>query len=428
MQGVADASRLLGMDVYDFIEPDDRERAAENARKVLLGKPVEGVEYRMRRRDGSVFDGELSAALLPGPDGRPVGFVAAVRDITERKLAERALRESEERFKSIFEFAADGLLLADIENKRFMLGNRKICDMLGYTLDELRQLKVSDIHPKESIPKVINAFERQARRNLTLAPDLPVLRKDGTVFYADINSFPVFIEGRKYLLGNFRDITERKRLEKEVLEIGDQVQYHIGHELHDGVNQLLTSASLRIEALRQKTNEGRLLEESELADLAGLIRQTMDQVSSMARGLSPLSIKSGGLAMGLAELCRSTTFLGIKCLASIDESVEVPNLAEATHLYRIAQEAINNAVKHSGSDKIEVTLGRRQGYGLLAVSDDGRGMPGDISKRGGMGLNIMRYRAGMIGADLEIVAGRDRGTEVRCRFCLRTAKERERGR
>jgi len=127
-----------------------------------------------------------------------------------REVARRtaALGESEARLRAIFDNAMDGILVADIERKTFFAGNRKICEMLGYSLEELMSLSVMDIHPEEALPRVAESFERQARGEMTLARDIPVLRKDGTVFYADINSSPVMIEGRKYLIGMIRDMTE----------------------------------------------------------------------------------------------------------------------------------------------------------------------------------------------------------------------------
>lgn len=137
-----------------------------------------------------------------------------VKEIEERKRTEEALRVSEERFRAIFDNATDGILLADMENKKFFTGNKMICEMLGYTLDEIRNLGVTEIHPQEDLSYVVDQFERQAKGEFTLAKDIPVKRKDGTVFFADINAYPLRLGGKEYLAGAFRDITERKRLEE----------------------------------------------------------------------------------------------------------------------------------------------------------------------------------------------------------------------
>jgi len=128
-----------------------------------------------------------------------------------------ALRESEEKFETIFESIPDGILLADVNTMKFSIGNKAMLHMLGYTLDELKKLGVADIHPKKDLPYVIRQFEKQARREIGIAPGLPVKRKDGSVFYADINSFPLMLNGKKYLAGVFRDVTELKKAEEKIV-------------------------------------------------------------------------------------------------------------------------------------------------------------------------------------------------------------------
>jgi PAS domain S-box-containing protein len=135
----------------------------------------------------------------------------------DKKKAEEALWESEQRFKAIFDNAADGILLADMENKKFYSGNRMICQMLGYSQKEIKNLGVMDIHPKKDIPYVLEQFEKQASGEITLAYDIPVKRKDRSVFYADINSFSITLAGKTYMVGIFRDTTERRQAE-EVLK------------------------------------------------------------------------------------------------------------------------------------------------------------------------------------------------------------------
>lgn len=136
----------------------------------------------------------------------------------ERLRAREELKASEDRYRTLFEYNADGLLIADIQSKAFRYANRKMCEMLGYTREELLSLSVPDIHPGEDLPRVLKEFEIQARKEKTLAEDIPCLRKDGTVFLADVNATPMEIDGRPCMLGMFRDITERKLAEKKLHE------------------------------------------------------------------------------------------------------------------------------------------------------------------------------------------------------------------
>ncbi|MFZ3138769.1 MAG: PAS domain S-box protein [Thermodesulfovibrionales bacterium] len=165
-------------------------------------------------------------------------IMRALREAQEhidRKKAQEALEESEERFKAVFDNAVDGILLADVENKKFLLNNSMICQMLGYTEEEMKELAVKDIHPEAALPSVIEQFEKQTRGDFKLAKGTPMMRKDGSVFYADINAFPITLSGKTYLVGIFRDITERKEAEEEiqkrVKELEDFYDMAIGREL-----------------------------------------------------------------------------------------------------------------------------------------------------------------------------------------------------
>jgi PAS domain S-box-containing protein len=126
------------------------------------------------------------------------------------------LRASEEKFKNIFDNASDGILLAYLSTKKFAVANKTICNMLGYSEDELKNLSVNDIHPKKDLPYVLGEFKKQAQKKISLTTNLPVQRKDGSVFYADINAMPVTFGGKTYLAGIFRDVTERKKIEEEL--------------------------------------------------------------------------------------------------------------------------------------------------------------------------------------------------------------------
>jgi PAS domain S-box-containing protein len=129
----------------------------------------------------------------------------------ERERARQVLRESEQKLRAVLDSVTDGILLADAETRRLHSGNRMICRMLGYSPEELQALGVADIHPEKDLPHVIEQFEEQLGGDAALAAEIPVKRKDGTVFYCDINAAPMTMAGRTYLVGVFRDTTERKK-------------------------------------------------------------------------------------------------------------------------------------------------------------------------------------------------------------------------
>ncbi|MDD5763110.1 MAG: PAS domain S-box protein, partial [bacterium] len=200
---------------YRNAHKESLERYLKTGEPRIIGRTV---ELDALREDGTEFPIELSLGTW-GPREAPF-FSAIIRDITERRYWEEALKESEERFRAIFEGSKDGILLADVESKGFITANRAICDMLRYSLEEIRCLGVTDIHPEEDLPRILDLFERQARQELDVAMDLPAIRKDGSVFFVDIKSSPVTISGRRYLIGNFRDVTERRKVEETLTRLG----------------------------------------------------------------------------------------------------------------------------------------------------------------------------------------------------------------
>jgi len=213
-----DDEKMLQHVLYQLKNP---EKFLERV-KYLYAHKNEKSRDEIQFRDGRVFD-RYSSPLLDSND-KYYGRVWYFRDITEHKKMDEELRESEERFRTIFDNAPDGLLVADAESKKINTANKAFCQMLGYNREELKNLRIMDIHPKKALPYVMEQFEKQARGEFTLGRDIPVKRKDGSVFYADINSFPITLAGKSYLMGVFRDITERKQMEEMLRDSQERLQ------------------------------------------------------------------------------------------------------------------------------------------------------------------------------------------------------------
>ncbi|MBI2292857.1 MAG: EAL domain-containing protein, partial [Betaproteobacteria bacterium] len=160
----------------------------------------------------------LVVGLVVSRVSRPIGD-AIDRTNAERKRAVEAVRESEAKLRTIFEGALDGILVADTETGKFLSGNPAICRMLGYTLEEVLCIGVPDIHPKQDVPRAMKQFESLLRGESEMAADMPMMRKDGSVFYADIKAAPIRIGGKDGLLGIFRDITERRNQEQKITRL-----------------------------------------------------------------------------------------------------------------------------------------------------------------------------------------------------------------
>jgi len=192
---------------------DDIVRLTTAEKSSNIGKIIEEVGVR---KDGSEFPLELSLSTW-GMGGNKY-VTGIIRDISERKRREEELEESRQQFKVIFDSAIDGILLADAETTKFFLGNNKICQMLGYTQEEITSLSVTDIHPKEALHHVLEEFGKQLSGEIAVAEDLPIKRKDGSIFYADVSAGKLKLSSKLYNMGIFRDITERKQAEKSLRE------------------------------------------------------------------------------------------------------------------------------------------------------------------------------------------------------------------
>ncbi|MGB2842459.1 MAG: PAS domain S-box protein [Halobacteriota archaeon] len=229
------------------------------------------------RKDGTPFPTFMSVTLLRGTDGNPTGILAVASDITERKRAEEALKESKERYETLFNSAGEGILIADIETKKVEYANPAICKMLGYSVEELKRMGVSDISPKDKLKHAISEFEALARGEKTLSSDIPCLRKDGTIIYADIDSTKALIDGRECNLGFFRDVTERKRAVEESKHLTLSLREHV-KALEESQKKIAKAYRLREHFLKETShriitpvaiiggNSELLLESSNLAE------------------------------------------------------------------------------------------------------------------------------------------------------------------
>ena len=211
---------------------------------------------------------------------------------------------------------------------------------------------------------------------------------------------------------------ERRELEEELLNISSNEQRRIGQDLHDGLCQHLAGVEFKTAALAKQL-AGDPVKGGHAASIVELVRNGARQAWMLARGLSPVTLESHGLMSALRELTtNSSKLFHMSCRFDCPRPVLVPSNAVATHLYRIAQEAITNAVKHGHARSVVVSLSRSRGSATLAVADNGAGFPRDVRAVQGMGLRIMQYRADTIGAILTIEGANRKGTKVLCQFKL----------
>jgi len=204
------ATELIGRKCYEiFHKAGQPPEGCPLVKMLSSGKP-ETTEMEVEACGGIYL---VSCTPVFDEKGNLKKVIHIAMDITERKQAEKALRESEERFRIMFNNAADGIVLTDIHDKKFYACNKMFSDMLGYGEEEIKNLAVMDIHPKENLPYIIEQFKQLASEETNVNNDIPVKRKDGSIFYADIHAMPIRLSEKTYLMGIFHDITDRKQAE-----------------------------------------------------------------------------------------------------------------------------------------------------------------------------------------------------------------------
>jgi signal transduction histidine kinase len=212
-----------------------------------------------------------------------------------------------------------------------------------------------------------------------------------------------------------REVQKRGRLEKEVLEASERERRKIGHDLHDSLGQHLTATALAGKVLARKL-AGKSLPEAAAADqLVVMVEQAIELTRTLARRLHPIEMRAEGLVDGLRELAANISRgFAVNCTLDCPEAVSLATVDANMHLYRIAQEAISNSIRHGHAKNIRLDMENNAGEIILTVTDDGVGLPADARSGSGMGLRIMNYRAGMIGAHLRIQRLPAGGTRVTC--------------
>lgn len=244
-----------------------------------------------------------------------------------------------------------------------------------------------------------------------------IVRPDGDIRWIHGRVFPVRNEaGEIYrLAGIAEDITSRKRLEQEIIEIGDRDLSRLGQDLHDGICQQLVSIAFASDLLRRDLMAKLPSEAVRVARITALLDNAITQARNLSHTLCPVNLVGNGLGVALRELAMSTTRgLRVVCDADCEEGVLIRDHAAATHLYRIALEAVQSAVKHANASRLLISL-RREGDNIhLAITDNGLDADSRNSHEAGVELNIMKYRATMAGGALEVHPNPFGGTVVTC--------------
>ena len=347
-----------------------------------------------------------------------------IAQFMDRKQTEEALREANEFGKQVIGGAQAGIIVYDRQG-RIVVWNPFMEQITGYTAAEVLGRRGQEAFPFTDEQHFGKMLERALAAEVFDAADIPFdLPEKGKRGWT-VARFAPWRDARRAVVGvivTVRDITERRRLETELLEISDSEQRRIGHDLHDGLGQQLTALEMKsfliLEDLAATDLEARRLRLREQAqEMSQALRECITVTRSISRGLAPVVLKTEGLMGALTDLAHRSCVPGkVRCRFLSSSPVMIDDLQVAKHLYRIAQEAVNNALKHARARWIHITLSKRAGILRLQIKDDGRGLPKARKAGRGMGVEVMRHRAHVIGASLEIDSTPGGGATVTCKL------------
>lgn len=355
---------------------------------------------------------------------------AIIGDAMERRETEDALRQENAFNNALFSASGAVLIVADTEG-RIIRFNQAAEEVTGLTADEAAGHCPWDLFvPRDEGPGERRIFRRLAAGAPATAHEGNIITRAGErrVISWSTTSIPSSDGTVAYVIMSGIDVTETKRLEADVLNVAEEEQSRFGHDLHDGLGQHLTGIEFMAHVLQQKLASREAPEAAEMEDIARLIREAIGHTRDLARGLSPVLLQSKGLAAALHDLAASATrhMRGVRCTCQAAEPLPPLNHETAIHLYRITQEAVNNATKHGRASEILIAIRQLDNHLELSIEDNGRGFPESTSTgTGGMGLRVMHYRAGIIGGTLHISQRPGEGVTIVCSLDLSRALPRD---
>jgi PAS domain S-box-containing protein len=335
------------------------------------------------------------------------------QQIQVRQETENSLRLSEQRYRSVMASAADPIVTYDMDGLVTYF-NPAFQQVFGWSLTECLGRKMDHFVPQENWPETLIMINAIKEGRVLSATETKRFTKSGDIRHVSISGGA--LKDRDHRPAGsvviLRDITETKKLTKQLLDIGDNVRQTIGQDLHDDLCPHLIGigglASALHSTLKENSSEGTALAEK----IVSLIDDAATKARGLSQGLCPVHLVAYGLHSALNQIAEHTEMTAsLRCTFSGDDSLNISDNTLATHLYHIVQEAVNNAVKHAEASTITISLDEKNEYLHLLITDDGRGIDEQQSGKG-MGLQIMKYRVLIIGAFLEIISNRTHGTTI----------------
>ena len=413
----------------EFVFPEDRARVSGTRAKAIAERGHFDFEYRIRRRDGETRVLHSHAVVVVDREGSPVRMVGAVQDITERRQAELALQKSEERFRLLAENAQDVVYRYRLVPQRgFEYVSPSVTALTGYTPEEhyaSPDLELDLVHPDDR--GLLEAYLRDPAAN-TGPIVLRWLRKDGGIIWTEQRNVPLYDEAGHLVAieGIVRDISDRRQAEerlqalsRRLLAVQESERRRLARELHDELGQELTAAQIQLQSLAAGRPSATA---TLLAKTSAIIDRTLNRVRNLSLDLRPSMLDDLGLVAALRwQVDRSAQLVDVKTRFTVDDPQRRYPAEIETACFRVAQEALTNAVRHAEATSIEVRLRREGAELVLEVRDDGIGF--DVRKAreraaagASLGLLSMQERAVLTGGTWQVLSEPGSGTVVVARF------------
>jgi PAS domain S-box-containing protein len=391
-------------------------------------------EVVAKRRGGLTFPAYLTCSPMWKPDCTIGGFVFTFLDITDRKEAEEAIRYSEERYSTVVENSPTGIFI--FQDEKIVFANRRFFEMLDWAPEDLDSLRPAEILHPEDWPVVREIWrQRFAGEESVKDQEYRILTPRGGVRWISGRSTLIRINGQKALLGNVQDVTERQeavqalrdsremlqRLSASQIEAQENERKRVARELHDSLGQSLSAIKFIVERALENGSSG---SPAALRSVVPVIQSTMEEVRRISMALRPSTLDDLGLLMTISWFTREfqVTYPDIQVDKALEvQEAQIPETLKI-NIFRILQEAMNNAAKHSQTERLLISLKWNQGCLELRIQDEGIGFdPTQQSQadvRGGLGLDSMRERALLFGGICTITSSPRKGTTVTARWTV----------
>lgn len=421
--------QLQATTLEDYVAPEYRAVLRERHDRRISGQPVPTqFEYEGIRQDGTRAFLEVDVVPVINAEGKIIGTQSALRDITTRKRAEAALRESEEISRTTFEQAAIGVAHVDIDG-RWIRVNDKLCSILGYSREELLGLSFAQITYYDDLGKDLDYVRKVLSGDLkTYSMEKRYIRKDQSLLWANLTVSLVRTSSGepKYFIAVVEDIAARKQAEEALHQLSGQLisaqereRSWISKELHDGIGQNLALLAIELDRIRSAP-ERCDFKTDELKQLSSRVKSLSDDIRTISHGLHPSHLEYLGLASALHSLCSEVNRSSNTEVQF--EASEIPRKlphAISLCLYRVVQEALQNVIRHSEAKHTIVEIKVAGDELHLRICDDGTGFdPAACRQADSIGLMGMRERVGLIHGEIRLESKLGQGTVVEVRVPL----------